>query len=187
MSTYDSSVRFWDSVEISPLNYDLPALSLYCRELGEAYSNGTVLLRTYQLGTIPVDSPDELLAVTCLLKSRLPAHPRIMQDFGSYRLNEGANREREFQEIHPFELPGLLATRLQAGGAYSSIRKDMECFRRSLAAALDFCGGDLNTINVWECRSAWSSFFKDVAWDLTLILLRPSDRLLGVVMATDED
>jgi hypothetical protein len=189
MSLFDDAVRYWDGVDLMSCTVDLPAFSGYCDRLSRLYANGGASFRTYRLTSRWTQGSefDELSLITYLIKSRVPTHPRIIQDFGGYRIEESVNLGVAFKEIHPYELPGLLAILLQVGGAYSPRVQDMERFDAALSAAREIASGDLNGVNVWISHQAWSSYFHDVAWDVSLVLFRPIDRLLMVLMATDTD
>jgi hypothetical protein len=190
MSLYDDASRRWNALTLAPRALDLPRFQEWCDRLAGEYRNGRVVFKTYDTGGLGGGERGSALhEFSYLLKSRLPVHPIVARDFAPCVADDRVNREQVFGEMHPYELPGMLAVTLQSGGAYSPdvAQPGMMAFTIAMAAALEIAGGDLNRIRVWSCGLAWSSFFRDVAWDVTLVILRPDDGLLALVMATDED
>jgi hypothetical protein len=55
------------------------------------------------------------------------------------------------------------------------------------AVAEAMLGGDFDNTQVFVAHEAWSSFFYDVAWDYTCLVVHPSRRRIEVILATDTD
>ncbi len=93
-----------------------------------------------------------------------------------------------FNWISPVELPGSLASILVRGGAYG---RNIPTARKALelghAAAEALLAEDFETPQVFVSNVAWSSFFCDVAWDYSWVIVRPADRRIEVLLATDTD
>jgi hypothetical protein len=47
--------------------------------------------------------------------------------------------------------------------------------------------GDFENPLVFVSQIPWSTFFCDVAWDYTWLIVRPGDRRIEVIIATDTD
>lgn len=93
-----------------------------------------------------------------------------------------------FNWISPVELPGSLASILVRGGAYGeNIPKARKAMELGYAAAEALLAEDFETPQVFVSNVAWSSFFCDVAWDYSLVVVRPADRHIEVLLATDTD
>ena len=188
MSLYDAADVFWKTVKIECVQRNLEKLNEYTQSLGKSYSNGSVVAKVFSLKNDNIDKEYTVeIILRSLLASRLLAHKVVVQAFNGYRTIDGFGEKQDFCEMIPYELPGYLGSVIQNGGAYSSCKPDMKNFYLGLSVALEISDNDLNNLYVVSSHSAWSSFFKDVAWDYTLIAYNKLRNEIVVLMATDED
>ena len=188
MSLFDDSSKFWKEIQCQYVGEASGKIADYIRALSQEYSNGGVLFQQFRITSRfhSTENSDEDLFLS-LASIKLFNLPIIREKFGNYQVNADFDFSKGFFEMPGYDLPGHLARILQNGGAYSSPKKDMKSFYLALDAALEMTLGDLNRGRILACESAWSDFFHDVAWDVTLVVYRPEDYYLGILLATDVD
>jgi len=159
-------------------------------ELAAMYSNGNVLHKSF---AIP-DHPDFAAFINTgalhstffferfwQTKSVASAFPYVLNDVRFLALDT-------FSWLHPVELSGSMARALVKGGAYTaeamSARSAMEVAGLAVESLL---AGDFETPHVFVSYLPWSSFFYDVAWDYTWLIIRPAHSRIEVILATDTD
>ena len=186
MSLFDDSVEFWSSINLSIRKVPSPFLDRYLALLRERYSNGTVIQNvfSFQFFKNSEEFVDEKL-YSYLVKQKLFQKSEVISAFENYELH--SDYYKSFAELHAYELPGLLAIILQAGGAYSPLKFDMANYELAFNAAVEVANGDLNNAKILYSGSAWSSFFYDVAWDHTIVVYLPAGNTINIIMATDVD
>ncbi len=188
MSIFDESVAFWKTIKIEHIKNESGIVKTYTDLLREKYSNGSVIYNEFKLTPNYVSNNfDSTNIFRYLFKSELVRKDEIQSHFPAYTINTETNLNNEFHESHPYELPGVLGIILQNGGAYSKILDDMKFYEIGLETAKYLTNNDLNNGYFISSRSAWNSYFYDVAWDYTLIIHRPKDNFLAIMMATDTD
>ncbi len=188
-SQFDRALAMWREIDF-PLIEPQAAELRFVDELAVAYANGAVVHKSFG---IP-DHPDFTDFV-----NRGALHPtyffeRFWQTKSvgialPYPLNDLKFLSPEtFRWIHPVELPGSLASVLLRGGAYST--ESMPARNAKMIAdqaAESLLAGDFESPRVFVSCLPWSTFFYDVAWDYTWLIIRPSAKRIEVVMATDTD
>lgn len=93
-----------------------------------------------------------------------------------------------FRQSSPFHLSGDLASIHFFGGAYShSQGLGIRSKQLGEAAAHELLADDFEHVRIFASDRRWSDFFMDVAWDHTLIILSPLQRLIHCLLATDTD
>ena len=93
-----------------------------------------------------------------------------------------------FSFTSPFHLGGSLAWMLSMGGAYHQFeRGGIEAKHIGEEAALELLGGSYDHSLAFDCGTAWSDFFHDVAWDHTFIVIDQKSRIIHTLLATDTD
>jgi hypothetical protein len=188
MSLYDAADAYWRSAKLECVERKMDKLAEYVKLLETKYTNGKVVARVFSI-QVDTDSREFIIVdlLRSLLASRLLVNHTVKQSFGGYRLIEGFGEKHDFTEMTPYELPGYLGSLIQNGGAYSSNTPDMKYFYLGLSAALEMADNDLNNLYIVSSNLAWSSYFKDVAWDHTVIAYNKLRNEFIVIMATDED
>ncbi len=90
-----------------------------------------------------------------------------------------------FEREGYFHLVATLASTLATGGAYTLLSHERA---RPLALATSFADEVLRDDGVaFVSHAAWCSFFRDVAWDFTMLALSPSSSRVSLLLATDTD
>lgn len=187
---FDRAMNMWKEIDFLVQDEEVTDLSAYLNCLRDIYGNGTVMHKTF---SVP-EHPDFMDFV-----SRGALHSayfferfwraRSVSSVLPFELRELNFYSTDlFRWIHAVELPGSLASTLVRGGAYGQgvppARKAMEL---ATAAAEAMLGGDFENTQVFIAHEAWSSFFCDVAWDYTCLVVQPDRRRIEVILATDTD
>jgi len=162
----------------------------FVEDLAAMYSNGAVLHKVFG---IPDHSDFTAFVNTGALHSTF-FFERFWQTKSvasalPYTLNDVRFLAPDtFRWIHPVELSGTMARALVQGGAYTSepmpARSAMEIASQ---AAESLLAGNFQGPLVFVSCLPWSSFFYDVAWDYTWLIIRPADSRIEVILATDTD
>lgn len=187
---FDIAMKMWKEIDFLAQDEEATDLSTYLNCLRGTYGNGTVLHKTFSIPEHPdfIDFVSRGALHSAYFFDRFwrtrsvsAALPFELSELNFYSTNL-------FQWIHAVELPGSLASVLVRGGAYGqgvpSARKAMEF---STAAAESILDGDFDNTKVFVAHQAWSSFFYDVAWDYTCLVVQPDKRRIEVILATDTD
>lgn len=185
---FEEQKSMWNSLLIDFVAAKSPAIEEYVTQLGKCYINGSVKYGCFKLG----DS--EVLDWYCS-RNRLKEmqffrkvweQEPIKSFFNLSDICDDSNKA--FKWSSPFLLGGSLAWVLDGGGPYEkpdwggAISKEL-----GEKAALELIANDYEDSVVITCNLAWCSFFLDVAWDCTWVVLNKKTRLLHVLMATDTD
>jgi hypothetical protein len=186
---FDRAMAMWREI-------DFPFIALqteefdFINELRAVYSNGEVLHRSF---SIP-DHPDLAVFINSGTLHSTYFFERFWQTKSvakalPYTLNDIRFLSPDtFRWIHPVELPGSFASALLRGGAYTT--KPMparSAMKIAELAAEVFLAGDFDSPRVFVSCLPWSTFFHDVAWDYTWLIIRPDNKRIEVVLATDTD
>ncbi len=188
-SQFDRAMAMWRELDF-PIVKQKDSTLQFVEDLAAMYSNGAVIHKSF---SVP-DHPDFAAFIDTgalhstyfferfwQTKSVASAFPQPLNDVRFLSPDT-------FNWIHPVELPGSLARALLRGGAYTSKRLSA---RNAMAiagqAAESLLRGDFDHQQVFVSQLPWSSFFYDVAWDYTWIIIRPKDKRIEVIIATDTD
>ena len=88
----------------------------------------------------------------------------------------------------PLMLEGELAGLLSRGGAYVRFAgTDSEAKRLAADAARDLLQDRYEDFRVYFSYAAWSSWFDDIAWDATWVLVDDVNREVTILVTTDTD
>lgn len=180
----------WEAIDFKEVRTSLPAVERFVKELGSLYENGTISFATFSL---PIQSAFDWYV------SRGEFHE--MGFFEHFWRKEGPSRifpyelknlnffDRSiFSPSSPFLLGGNLAWKLSRGGAYQAFKRGgLEAKHLGEEAALEMLDGDFDNPFVFDCDATWSSFFLDVGWDYTNIIINPKERIVHILLATDTD
>ena len=93
-----------------------------------------------------------------------------------------------FQDSSPFLLGGSTGRALYAGGAYKR-HPDGPVHAKELGDRLanEWVDDRYDEVLVYESYAPWSSFFLDVAWDITWVAFDKGQRVVHVICGTDSD
>ncbi len=178
----------WESLRIEQVSHETPAIDEYVSHLGSYYTNGNVKYGCFEFGDSEVldwyCSRNQLKEMLFFWKVWEQGSVKSFFKLGD--VDEDSNKCFEWSS--PFVLAGSLARVLDCGGPYLKPNwggaKSKELAEK---AALELIANDYEESLVFECNSAWCSFFFGVAWDYTWVVLNKRTRLLHVLMATDSD
>jgi hypothetical protein len=101
---------------------------------------------------------------------------------------DGGDVSSHFAALTYFEMAAELGRKLWNGGAYSPTngREQAMCLRLA-ASFLEDVGATERTALCLHSDFAWCRFFFDVAWDVTVVVIRPAAAQVTVLLATDTD
>lgn len=183
----------WASLDFPEHCWSHPAVDEYVAALRSRYANGSVLFHSFQMPEHPVldwylvrrfhDSGFFERFWSAPTPSRFfqPADPSLNY-FASY------GPHCIFSQGSPFYLAGDLASLHFSGGAYSR-SQGLGMLSKELgeAAAHELLADEYEHVLVFASGVRWSDFFMDVAWDQTIIVCSPLQRLIHCLLATDTD
>jgi hypothetical protein len=165
-------------------------LDSFLEDIRELYDNGGAFLSGFDI------SPDSVfdwfasrnrLSEDGLLDSLL-LNPAIRNALPDIYGNAPQKIETGLAFYDPFMLDGVLLRILYYGGAYSKNEGDG---RAEKAFAIHVCEAMFESrfgeVSCYLTHKAWSSWFKDVAWDLTVAVFDRRTRRLWILATTDTD
>lgn len=189
LSQFDQTMAMWRQIDF-PLIGPPPAELPFVAHLAHMYENGRVIHKTFALPKHPdltdfiqrgVLHPTFFFERFWSAKSVFAALPYALCDLNLLSPSI-------FRRVLPVELSGMLAAALVRGGAYTSVpmraRRAVEIAEQAAELILN---NDLENPHVYVSHARWSSFFHDLAWDNTWLVIRPADMRIEVVLATDTD
>lgn len=180
----------WRSVEIQPVDGVTPAVKEYLGELRRVNVNGGAAYARFEVkGNRDFDwfatrnRWDEIAFF-----SRFLSHPVV-----SSRLPE-VGKDAKFDESITFTwgssltLDGELARVLVFGGAYKQYEGTPSEAKHLGARVCKALFGDrFLDVEVFWCWKAWSSWFHDVAWDSTCVVINRRLQVVSLLVSTDTD
>lgn len=180
----------WKSIDFPVHERKYPRTYEFIAALDHRLANGSALCGTFSIPVHPVLEwylESEELAASGLLQHfwSCPTPTRIFP----YKPQAASFQKKSlFTAFTPFHLGAALSEILYWGGAYSD-REHYASEARKLgeAAAEELLAGDYEEPEFFISREAWSEFFMNGKWDNTIILIRPHERLIHVLMSTDAD
>lgn len=188
-SQFDRAMAMWREIDFPLIDEKNQALR-FLEDLSEMYSNGNVIHKSFAIPDHP--DLDAFINAGALhstyfferfwkTKSVALAFPHTLHDVKFLAPDT-------FRFIHPVELSGTLARTLLNGGAYTTERMSARTAMVIADEAAELLvGGDFDGPSAFFSHLPWSTFFYDVAWDYTWIIVRPRDRRIEVIVATDTD
>ena len=162
------------SMKIRPIESDMPVMEKYVEKLRQLKSNGRAYFARYEVAgehdfrwLDHLTSMGKLDFCQCFL-----THPDLQaiapELVDSARFDESVR----FARMYSLILDGELAFDLIWAGAYSIYRGTYREAKNMGGQVCDELFGDrFDEITVFRCGNAWSSWFYDVAWDSTYILI----------------
>jgi hypothetical protein len=191
--TFDDRAAMWALLDFPEHSWSHPAVDEYLAALRPRYANGSVTFHSFQMPQHPVldwylirqfhDSGffERFWSAPTPSQFYQPADPSLNY-FATY------GELCVFSQSSPFHLSGDLASIHFSGGAYShSQGLGIRSKQLGEAAAHELLADDFEHVRVFASGRCWSDFFMDVAWDQTIVILSPSQRLIHCLLATDTD
>lgn len=186
-----SLADMWTNTDFSEVIEISPEIAEYVESLKRTYLNGNVVYKKFVL---PNDKTLDWYA------SRNRFHDMgffenfwivdSVQKSLPYKLDKSLNfySDKTFAWSSPFVLGGNMAWALSSGGAYERhSRGAVDAKKLADLAANEMIHDDYDNILVFESHLPWSSFFMDVAWDGTWVIIDKLKRFVHVLIATDTD
>lgn len=187
--TFDEVRRLCNRITLSRDELPPDPLNRFLERVRKSHSNGGAHLAAFELGP---DAVFDWFASRNRLSDEgiidlLIVHPEIRRwlpdlDIPTSKANTG------LEMGDPFLLDGRLARVLHNGGAYSTAYGDG---REAKTLALEACdaifGLRFAEVSLLESFQAWTPWFKDNAWDLTLVVFDGRFRRLSILAITDTD
>jgi hypothetical protein len=177
-------------IGVSPVPMQWEVLGEFLAQLRDNYNSGGAYFNAFEISPDPVFdwfASRNRLSEDGLLDSLL-VHPVIRDALRCVFENAPQQIETELALYDPFNLDGALSRILYNGGAYSTHEGDG---RREKEFAAEICQAMFESrfgeISCYVSHKAWSGWFKDIAWDLTLVVFDRRTRRLWTLATTDAD
>jgi len=177
-------------IQLTPESVQMPSLGNFIEQVRKSHTNGGAYLVVFDVGADPVFdwfASRNRLADDDLL-DQLLLHPAVRQALPNLFLPVPKRIESGLAMYDQFLLDGTLSRILYNGGAYSIGQGDGRPEKRF---ALDVCeamfGLRFGEVSCYLSDKAWSSWFKGIAWDITVVLFDCRTRQLWVLVITDTD
>jgi len=185
---FNDRKEMWETLKVTRVESHSPSVVEYINSLKKYYVNGSVKYECFSLGESEVldwyCSRNQLKELLFFWK--VWELPEISNTLKINEIDEDSNKAFEWSS--PFILGGSLAWVLHNGGAYEKPTwSGSESKNLGDQAASDLIENDYENTLVFDSGKAWCSFFYDVAWDSTWVVLNKEKRLLHIIMATDTD
>jgi hypothetical protein len=180
----------WCSIDVQPIEGTPPAVARYLAELRQVYVNGGAEFARFTLRGNPefdwFASQGRWREISFF--ERLLVHPAVRQALPEVTASAKPGKAVEFEQGFPLTLDGVLAGFIVSGGAY---RKFAGPPREAKQLGMEVCnalfGDRYLEVELFQCWEPWSSWFCDVAWDSTLILIDRRYQSVSLLCATDTD
>ncbi len=180
----------WKSIDFPSRGGSYPRTREYIAALDRRLANGSALFETFGIPVHPI--------LEWYVESEDFADSGLLQHFWSsptpakilpYELHSASFQKKSlFASFTAFHLGAALSESLYWGGAYSDHdHYATEARKLGEAAAEELLAGDYEEPEFFQSREAWSGFFLNGRWDNTIVLVRPHERLIHVLMSTDAD
>jgi len=156
------------------------------------YSNGGVLFRAFRAADESLFDRARRLDFRSLDRTFLTilTRPSVIEAVPELAIPARLDPEPEFRQMSAFGMEGELTALLLAGGAYGRFAGTVDDARSLTRGFMEALVGEHLGRPDWSagCSStAWTPWFRDVAWDFTFLLLDPEGRRLFLLCLTDED
>jgi hypothetical protein len=185
-----ASEWLWRSVEIRPLPDVPPLVDEYLAELRRVNVNGGAVYARFEV----TGSRDFDWFATRNRWDDISFFSRLLSSSSVSSSLPAVTKEAAFDESVTFEwgssltLDGELARALVIGGAYKKFEGPPRAAKELAARACEAMFGDrFLDIEVFKCWKPWSSWFHDVAWDSTYIIIDRRSQVVSIFASTDTD
>ncbi len=116
------------------------------------------------------------------------SHPEVCQCLPALTKRATLGDKIAFKSEDALTLDGILARVLISGGAYAKYQRGAREAKRIGAL---FCGAvfqdRFDDVEVLCCWDAWSAWFCDVAWDMTIVIIDRRHQHVSLLCSTDTD
>ena len=185
---FEDRERMWRELVVTEDPGPRPALAAWAEALRAVYTNGLVRAGSFRVTPHPVfawyASRQQYRELGFF--GRIWSLPSVHERMPEPLLPLNFYSTDVFTESSPFLLGGSLAWALASGGAHARhARGPVDAKRLGDAAAAELVRDRYDEVRVFESGTAWSAFFRGVAWDHTWIVV--DDPLFHVLCATDAD
>lgn len=182
--------RLWNSVNITVEPETFPAVDEYLAELRRINTNGGAFIARFY-----VDGNEDFNWFATRNRwdeieffPRFLSHPVVASALPEVAANVNTADLAEFEWSSSLTLDGELARTLVMGGAYEKFEgthREAKVFGERVADSL--FGDRFDDVLVFRCWKPWSSWFCDVAWDGTTVLIDKRLQIVTVLVSTDTD
>jgi hypothetical protein len=188
--TFSDVQEMCGRIELTSVNPRVQVLEEFIAQVRKSHDNGGAHLALFDVGSDHVFDwfasrnrlTDEELLDTLL------THPSVQRALPELFLAPHERVTSGLAWYDEFLLDGTLARILYNGGAYSKSQGDG---RREKALALSVCEGmfglRFGEVSCYISHDPWTSWFKDVAWDVTAVVFDRRKRKLWILTITDTD
>jgi hypothetical protein len=191
--TYAELRAAWTNLVVSEDFTPRPAMDAVIDQVRRENVNGGAIRASFAIA--PEEVFDWLVASNKFkfleFPGRLFTLPAVQSAIPSLGLtNESPVPEMSEGGVDAFEFDGWLARWIYNGGAYSPSPGTMQpgaAKRMAVAACHEIVGDRFDEIVVFANYTAWCPFFRDVAWDMTCVVLDRRARLVHILCSTDTD
>lgn len=186
----EERMAMWKSIDFPVRHESHPRTREFIAALDHRLANGSALFVTFWIPVHP--TLEWYLENNDLVSSGLLEHFWLCHTPARvfpYKPHAASFHKKSlFTACTPFHLGAAFSECLYWGGAYSD-REHYASEARILgeAAAEELLAGDYEEPEFFVSREAWSGFFMNGKWDNTIVLIRPHERLIHVLMSTDAD
>jgi hypothetical protein len=177
------------TMDFTPLPTDALCLGEYIQSLRKEYVNGSVVLKTFHTNSGPlIQTMINALAPAPLLAYFLALNPSIQSGLEDLKISESPQTLLFAEALDTYRLLGDLLHVLRSGGAYYSSKETLSHDQQVASEFLQALLGKENP-GAFSCvlHGAWTSFFFDVAWDSTFIIIDPDAGNVHFLYMTDTD
>lgn len=182
----------WESLEYRRAEIAEPACLALCEAMAGVHLNGGVVFArltptdpdAFAIGVQEATSPTSAALLDWL------ANPTVREAVPDLQIPPAADVQHapSLHATHALGMEAELTHRLLVGGAYQAWDGAVEAARQlakdCVAAMLE---DRLLEATVFLSRSAWTPWFRQVAWDLTFFVRDLEARMVWILALTDED
>jgi hypothetical protein len=177
------------SIALTPIKLADEPFTEFLRQLRLSHNNGGAYLVAFEVSDDPIFNwfaSRNRLSDDDLIDSLL-IHPVIRSALRDLAIPD-SKVSSGLKLADPFQLDGNFARRLYNGGAYWIVKEDGKSAKMlALAVCEAMFGLRYGEVAFVESFAAWTSWFHNVAWDLTEIVFDRRLRRLWVFVLTDTD
>jgi hypothetical protein len=184
----------WQALEWEPVPVQDPAVDRFLDAVRDTHVNGGVLLRRFR-ATSYAPATQWFASRNRLVEYELHRvfldHPVVRQELAELQIPTELERvpgglKEEWSGA--LALDGTLAARLVHGGAYQKFTGPAHQAKAISAAAVQaLIGQRYEDIRVDRSTTAWTPWFYDIAWDLTIVLTDYAHATITTLCVTDTD
>lgn len=187
----DTSVRhMWNGVELLPNLEPIDAIDQYVALMRESNVNGGAIVARFNMSCNRdfdwFASRNRWTEIDFF--SNFFTHLTVREQLASVVDGLKTEINQLFEWRSSLTLDGELARNLVFGGAYKKFDGTaLEAKQIGIEVCKGLFGDRFNDVEVFATNSPWSSWFMDVAWDSTHLIIDRRNRNVSLIMSTDTD